>query len=70
MSHENNIILENTSLKSEIASLHKRLLSMDERTQELIISNNKIESELSKMMKYLILFSDDVKYELHHIKNK
>ena len=71
MSHEtNNIILGNTSLKCEIASLHKRLLSMEEHTQELIKSNSKIESELSKMMKYLILFSDDVRYELHHIKNK
>ena len=71
MSHEtNNIILENNSLKSEIASLHKRLLSMEEHTQELIKSNSKIESELSKIMKYLTLFSDDVRYELHHIKNK
>jgi hypothetical protein len=73
MSHEtntNNIILENNSLKSEIASLHKRLLTMEEHTQELIKSNSKIESELSKIMKYLTLFSDDVRYELHHIKNK
>jgi len=73
MSHEtntNNIILENNSLKSEIASLHKRLRCMEEHTQELIKSNSKIESELSKIMKYLILFSDDVRYELHHIKNK
>ena len=54
----------------EIASLHKKMHSMEEDMTHLIEKNKKIEYELSRMMSYLVSFAEDVKYDLHHIKYK
>ena len=54
----------------EIASLHKKMHSMEEDMKHLIEKNKKIEYELSQMMSFLVSFAEDVKYDLHHIKYK
>ena len=71
MSHDNNnIILENNSLKSEIVNLHKKIENIEEQMNQLVETNKKIHSELSKIMPFLISFASDTSYELHHIKYK
>jgi hypothetical protein len=60
----------NTETNIEIASLHKKMHSMEEDMKHLIEKNKKIEHELSRMMSFLVSFAEDVKYELHHIKYK
>ena len=59
-----------TETDIEIASLHKKMHSMEEDIKQLIEKNKKIEYELSRMMSFLVSFAEDVKYDLHHIKYK
>jgi hypothetical protein len=71
MSHNNNnIILENNSLKTEIVNLHKKIDNIDEQMKQLVKTNNKIENELSRIMQFLISFASDTSYEFNYIRYK
>ena len=71
MSHDNNnIILENNSLKSEIVNLHKKIENIEEQMKQLVETNKKIQYELSQIMPFLISFASDTSHELHYIKYK
>ena len=58
-----NVLTEINSLKSEIVSLNKKV-------DQLLEKNNKMAHDMSKLMSYLASFADDVKYDLHYIRNK
>ena len=58
-----NVLTEINSLKSEIVSLNKKI-------DQLLEKNNNMAHDMSKLMSYLTSFADDVKYDLHYIRNK
>ena len=58
-----NVLTEINSLKSEIVSLNKKI-------DQLLEKNNNMAHDMSKLMSYLASFADDVKYDLHYIRNK
>ena len=58
-----NVLTEINSLKSEIVSLNKKI-------DKLVEKNNDMAYDMSKLMSYLVSFADDVKYDLHYIRNK
>lgn len=66
----NNIILENNSLKSEIVNLHQKIVDIEDQMYQMVETNKKIQNELSKMMQFLVSFASDTSHELHYIKNK
>ena len=86
MSQDNDtaLTLENNSLKSEIEILHRmssekdiliinmnhKLMNMDDQMKKLIEQNDRMETQLSHVMSYLVSFAVDVRQDLHHIKYK
>jgi regulator of replication initiation timing len=58
-----NVLTEINSLKSEIVNLNKKI-------DQLLEKNNDMAYDMSKLMSYLASFADDVKYDLHYIRNK
>jgi uncharacterized protein YoxC len=58
-----NVLTEINSLKSEIVNLNKKI-------DQLLEKNNNMAHDMSKLMSYLRSFADDVKYDLHYIRNK
>jgi hypothetical protein len=79
----NTLFLENNNLRLEIDILHKmskekdnllininsKLLNMEDQMNRLIEQNNHMESEMSRLMTYLVSFASEVKDELRHIKH-
>jgi uncharacterized coiled-coil DUF342 family protein len=59
----NNLLNEINTFKSEIVSLNKKI-------DKLIEKNNDMAYDMTKLMSYLVSFADDVKYDLHYIRNK
>jgi regulator of replication initiation timing len=59
----NNLLNEINTFKSEIVSLNKKI-------DKLVEKNNDMACDMSKLMSYLVSFTDDVKYDLHYIRNK
>jgi hypothetical protein len=86
MSQDNDtaLTLENNSLKSEIEILHRmssekdiliinmnhKLMNMDDQMKKLVEQNDRMETQLSRLMSYLVSFAVDVREDLHHIKYK
>jgi hypothetical protein len=86
MSQDNDTALtvENKSLKSEIEILHRmssekdiliinmnhKLMNMDDQMKKLIEQNDRMETQLSRLMSFLVSFAVDVREDLHHIKYK
>jgi len=80
----NSLTLENNSLKSEIEILHRmssekdiliinmnhKLMNMDDQMKKLVEQNERMETQLSRLMSYLVSFAVDVRQDLHHIKYK
>jgi septal ring factor EnvC (AmiA/AmiB activator) len=80
----NSLTLEIKSLTSEINMLHKmlsekdslvininiKLLNMEDQMKQLVEQNNNMETQLSRLMSYLVSFAVDVKDKLHYIKYK
>jgi septal ring factor EnvC (AmiA/AmiB activator) len=80
----NVLTLEIKSLTSEINMLHKmlsekdslvininiKLLNMEDQMKQLAEQNNNMETQLSRLMSYLVSFAVDVRGDLHHIKYK
>jgi septal ring factor EnvC (AmiA/AmiB activator) len=80
----NVLTLEIKSLTSEINMLHKmlsekdslvininiKLLNMEAQMKQLAEQNNNMETQLSRLMSYLVSFAVDVRGDLHHIKYK
>jgi uncharacterized coiled-coil DUF342 family protein len=58
-----NLLNEINSFKSEIVNLNKKI-------DQLLEKNNNMAHDMSKLMLYLASFADDVKYDLHYIRNK
>ena len=75
---------ENNTLKSEIEILHRmssekdiliinmnhKLMNMDDQMKKLVEQNDNIETQLSRVMSYLVSFAVDVRQDLHNIKYK
>lgn len=80
----NALTLEIKSLTSEINMLHKmslekdniiininnKLLNIEDQMKQLVEQNNNMETQLSRLMSYLVSFALDVRGDLHHIKYK
>jgi hypothetical protein len=80
----NALTLEIKSLTSEINMLHKmslekdniiininnKLLNIEHDMKQLVEQNNNMETQLSRLMSYLVSFAVDVKDKLHYIKYK
>lgn len=80
----NALTLEIKSLTSEINMLHKmlsekdslvininiKLLNMEDQMKQLVEQNKNMETQLSRLMSYLVSFAVDVRGDLHHIKYK
>ena len=78
------LTVENKSLKSEIEILHRmssekdiliinmnhKLMNMDDQMKKLVEQNDNMETQLSRVMSYLVSFAVDVRQDLHHIKYK
>jgi regulator of replication initiation timing len=58
-----NLLIDINTFKSEIVSLNKKI-------DNLIEKNNDMAYDMSKLMSNLASFADDVKYDLHYIRNK
>jgi flagellar capping protein FliD len=80
----NTITLDIKSLTSEIDIMHKMLsekdilivnmnqkfLNMEEQMKQLVEQNKNMETQLSRLMSYLVSFAVDVRYDLRHLKYK
>ena len=80
----NTLKSEINTLKSEIEILHRmssekdiliinmnhKLMNMDDQMKKLVEQNDNIETQLSRLMSYLVSFAVDVRQDLHHIKYK
>ena len=80
----NALTVENKSLKEENIMLLKmlsekdslviiinlKLLNMEDQMKHLVEQNNNMETQLSRLMSYLVSFALDVRDDLHHIKYK
>lgn len=69
---EENIMLlkmlsENDSL---VININIKLLNMEDQMKQLVEQNNNMETQLSRLMSYLVSFAVDVKDKLHYIKYK
>ena len=63
-----NLLIEN--LLNEINSFKSEIVSLNKKIDKLVEKNNDMAYDMSKLMSYLVSFADDVKYDLHYIRNK
>ena len=80
----NALTVENKSLKEEnimllkmlsekdslVININLKLLNMEVQMKHLVEQNNNMETQLSRLMSYLVSFAVDVRDDLHHIKYK
>jgi chromosome segregation ATPase len=80
----NTLKSEINTLKSEIEILHRmssekdiliinmnhKLMNIDDQIKKLVEQNDRMETQLSRLMSYLVSFAVDVRQDLHHIKYK
>jgi hypothetical protein len=80
----NALTVENKSLKEEnimllkmlsekdslVININLKLLNMEDQMKHLVEQNNNMETQLSRLMSYLVSFAVDVRDDLHHIKYK
>jgi hypothetical protein len=73
MSQETNTINDNLlieNLLNEINTFKSEIVSLNKKIDKLVEKNNDMAYDMSKLMSYLVSFADDVKYDLHYIRNK
>jgi hypothetical protein len=73
MSQETNTINDNLlieNLLNEINTFKSEIVSLNKKIDKLVEKNNDMAYDMSKLMSYLTTFADDVKYDLHYIRNK
>jgi hypothetical protein len=63
-----NLIIDN--LLNEINTFKSEIVVLNKKIDNLIEKNNDMAYDMSKLMSYLESFADDVKYDLHYIRNK
>jgi len=63
-----NLLIEN--LLNEINTFKSEIVSLNKKIDKLVEKNNDMAYDMSKLMSYLVSFADDVKYDLHYIRNK
>ena len=63
-----NLLIEN--LLNEINTFKSEIVSLNTKIDKLTEKNNDMAYDMSKLMSYLASFADDVKYDLHYIRNK
>jgi len=73
----NNLIEENQGLHRmlsekdyQLININSKLLNMEDQMKKLIEQNNNMESQMSRLMSYLVSFAVDVKDDLRHIRYK
>ena len=77
MSHDTNtIILENQELHRmlsekdyQLININIKLTNMEDQIKKLVEQNNNMESELSRLMSYLVSFAGVVKDDLRQLKH-
>jgi hypothetical protein len=50
--------------------MNHKLMNMDDQMNKLVEQNDRMETQLSRVMAYLVSFAVDVRQDLHHIKYK
>ena len=63
-----NLLIEN--LLNEINTFKSEIVSLNKKIDKLVEKNNDMAYDMSKLMSNLASFADDVKYDLHYIRNK
>ena len=63
-----NLLIEN--LLNEINTFKSEIVALNKKIDKLTEKNNDMASDMSKLMSDLTSFADDVKYDLHYIRNK
>lgn len=63
-----NLLIEN--LLNEINTFKSEIVSLNKKIDNLVEKNNDMAYDMSKLISYLVSFADDVKYDLHYIRNK
>lgn len=77
MSHDTNtLILENQELHRmlsekdyQLININIKLTNMEDQIKKLVEQNNNMESELSRLMSYLVSFAGVVKDDLRQLKH-
>jgi hypothetical protein len=71
LKEENIMLLKMLSEKdSLVININIKLLMMEDQMKQLVEQNNNMETQLSRLMSYLVSFAVDVRNDLHHIKYK
>ena len=71
LKEENIMLLKMLSEKdSLVININLKLLNMEDQMKQLVEQNNNMETQLSRLMSYLVSFAVDVRDDLHHIKYK
>jgi len=71
LKEENIMLLKMLSEKdSLVININLKLLNMEDKMKQLVEQNNNMETQLSRLMSYLVSFAVDVRDDLHHIKYK
>jgi hypothetical protein len=63
-----NLLIEN--LLNEINTFKSEIVALNKKIDKLTEKNNDMAYDMSKLMSNLASFADDVKYDLHYIRNK
>jgi hypothetical protein len=63
-----NLLIEN--LLNEINTFKSEIVALNKKIDKLVEKNNDMAYDMSKLMSDLASFADDVKYDLHYIRNK
>jgi hypothetical protein len=71
LKEENIMLLKMLSEKdSLVININIKLLMMEDQMKQLVEQNNNMETQLSRLMSYLVSFAVDVKDKSHYIKYK